>query len=272
MTDEPFELHHLSHSSVDSYARCGHAFRLARIERIPSEPSWALIGGSAVHLCTETLDLADFGIDTGGPASFAEAFEVVLAEQAERGWEESVIRTTGRKSKEWPNARDKDYWLKIGQGHVDRWRRFLGTGWDIAVINGVPAVEVEFLVDLPGPDGPVPFKGFIDRLIENPAHGAGVVDLKTGASVPESEAQLREYVMALGLLGIDAEIRWAAYYMTQAEKGGLTEPVALARRTDAQVQAPILMAWQGIKNNVFMPHIGRHCNTCFVRAHCEYQN
>jgi hypothetical protein len=267
-----FQISHMSHSSVESYARCGHAFKLAKIEKASSEPSWALVGGSAVHLATETLDLLDFGIDNGGPQTFADAFDAALAEQAERGWTESDIRSTGRKSREWPNARNKDYWLQVGQGHINRWRNFLQTGMDIAIIAGKPAVEIEFLVDLVDEvtGEIVPFKGYIDRVLESPIYGLGVVDLKTGAGIPESENQLREYVLALGLVQADEPIQWAAYYMTQEEKGGLTPPVALSSRTDAQVKAPIVTAWRGIKAGIFMPNVGRHCTSCFVRDHCEF--
>jgi hypothetical protein len=267
------DLHHLSHSSVESYARCGEAFRLQKVEKIGGEPSWALIGGSAVHLVTETLDFADFGIDTGGPTTFAEGLEVGLAEQAQRGWAEEHIRTTGRKSKEWPNARDKDYWIKVGQGHVDRWRNYLTKGMDIAVINGRPAIEIEFLVEFDAADGgKVPFLGYIDRILESPQYGAGVVDLKSGASIPESQQQLREYALSLQVLQSDLDIQWAAYYMTDEKHAGMTAPVDLTSKTPAQVTGPILTAWRGIQNDLFMPNIGRHCGSCFVRHFCQFAN
>jgi putative RecB family exonuclease len=267
---ETWTLPHLSHSTVDSYSRCGEAFRLAKVEKVDSEPSWALVAGSAIHMATETLDYRDFGIETGQPDNFVEALEVVLEEQRARGFEESVIRTTGRKSREWPSARNKDYWLQNGQAHITRWRNYLSTGVDVAIINGRPAIEVEFLVMLEAEDGTqVPFKGFIDRIIESSAYGAGIIDLKTGASAPESDTQLREYNLAVALMG-DIEIKWAAYYCTDEKLGGLTLPVPLEARTDAQVKAPVLMAWKGIHAGIFMPNIGRHCSSCFVRKHCTY--
>lgn len=262
---------HLSHSQVESYARCGEAYRLARIERVPSEPSWALVAGSAIHAVTEHLDLLDFGVDDDGPSTFMEGMEVVLAEQRERGWEEHQIRTTGRKSREWPNARDRAYWEYNGQAHVNRWRGFLRSGMDIALVNGYPGVEVKFEVEIPTDDGEsVKFLGFIDRILESPLHGAGIVDLKTGAGLPESDNQLREYCMSVSLLDMDVDVKWAAYYMTDEKHAGLTEPVDLRRRSAEQVQRPIVMAWKGIKNGIYLPNIGRHCTSCFVRSNCVY--
>lgn len=268
LTEMPIQ--HLSHSSVESFIRCGESWRLARIERVPSEPSWALIAGSAIHAVTEHLDLLDFDIDDNGPSTFMEGVEVMLAEQKERGWDEKDIRTTGRKSKDWPNARDRTYWEYHGQGHVNRWRNFLRSGMDIAIVNGQPAVEVEFLVELEGEDGErVPLKGFVDRILDSPMYGLGLVDLKTGASLPESDSQLREYVMALHMLdGI--EISWSAYYATDEKHAGLTEPVDLRKRSPEQIQRPILMAWKAIKNGIYLPNVGRHCSSCFTRSHCQY--
>lgn len=47
---------HLSPSQISSLLTCGEKFRLERVERVPSRPMWASIGGSVVHKLTEEMD------------------------------------------------------------------------------------------------------------------------------------------------------------------------------------------------------------------------
>lgn len=265
MTDV-FVPEHLSHSSVDSYARCSWAYKLQRVDKVKQSASWATVAGSAVHAATENLDLKDFGIDTGGPLTFADALDAALIEQKDRyGVEEKDLKATGRPSKDWPNKRNKDYWLATGQGHVDRWRAFLMSGYDIAIVNNEPAVELEIKI----PIGDTEFLMYIDRILTNPRFGPGIVDLKSGASAPDSNTQLHRYGLARYVLESDQLIRWGAYYMTQ-EQGGLTEPADLDSVPKAKTELPILAALRGIRAEAFVPNIGRHCSSCFVRDACAY--
>jgi putative RecB family exonuclease len=265
------QLTHLSHSSVQSYAKCGYRFKLEKLDGHRSEPSWAMVAGSAIHAATENLDLKDFGVVTGGPLTFAEALEVELAEQKERwGWEEKDVRSTGRKSKEWPAARDRKYWEATGQLHVDRWRNFMMTsGFSVAVIDDAPAVEIEFLVEIaPG----VSLKGFIDRVLDHPQYGLGCVDLKSGDRDPDSNIQLLDYGLALRMTtNEDVVIRWGAYYATK-EGGGLSAPVDLLGTPDDEIKEPIISTWAGVQAGVFVPNLSRDCGWCGVREHCKFYN
>lgn len=47
---------HLSPSQIGSLLTCGEKFRLERVERVPSRPMLASIGGSVVHKLTEEID------------------------------------------------------------------------------------------------------------------------------------------------------------------------------------------------------------------------
>lgn len=48
---------HASYSSFTSYLKCGHAYFLERIVRVPQDPAWWFLGGGAVHTASERYDL-----------------------------------------------------------------------------------------------------------------------------------------------------------------------------------------------------------------------
>lgn len=49
-------LTHLSYSSLTAYLKCGKAYELSRILKLPERPMWSSIGGRAVHEATEVHD------------------------------------------------------------------------------------------------------------------------------------------------------------------------------------------------------------------------
>lgn len=48
----------VSYSAFTSYLKCGKAFELERIHKVPREPKWYFVGGNAVHATTEIYDKA----------------------------------------------------------------------------------------------------------------------------------------------------------------------------------------------------------------------
>ena len=92
---------HLSYSSKSAYVTCGERFRLEKVEAVPSKPSWAMVGGSAMHTLTETLDRQLFGIDAEpGATDFDQVFDAQIASQVERcGYQPSDWNVTGKASK-----------------------------------------------------------------------------------------------------------------------------------------------------------------------------
>lgn len=47
---------YVSFSSLTSWMKCGKQYELRKIAGVEEQPSWALVGGSAVHAATEELD------------------------------------------------------------------------------------------------------------------------------------------------------------------------------------------------------------------------
>lgn len=57
---EGYEPAHLSHSTVSTYRMCGTKAYLEKVRKVEGRPGVAALGGNAVHLATELLDLAEF--------------------------------------------------------------------------------------------------------------------------------------------------------------------------------------------------------------------
>jgi hypothetical protein len=51
---------HYSHSQVSSWLRCGKAYELERIVRVPRAPAVYLVTGNALHSAIERLSLAAY--------------------------------------------------------------------------------------------------------------------------------------------------------------------------------------------------------------------
>lgn len=49
---------HVSWSALETWMSCGKKFQLQRLLNVEQRPSWAAIGGSAVHAATEDYDRA----------------------------------------------------------------------------------------------------------------------------------------------------------------------------------------------------------------------
>ncbi|PVU81358.1 hypothetical protein DDP54_15775 (plasmid) [Cellulomonas sp. WB94] len=186
----------LSYSQRSSFTRCGEAYRLTKMFRVPENPAWNLIGGSAVHKVTELEDLAAHGADVK-VLTFAEALQLGIDEAVEKsGLPESEFRASGRKSNAWPDKENKAWWLHHGPVMVQRWRDFVRTvPWDLAEFPDAegelrPAVEIELDIQVSG----TTIKAFVDRVFRRRADDAlVVVDLKSGAdpSAPISWACTR---------------------------------------------------------------------------------
>jgi len=253
----------LSHSAVSSYATCGEQFRLERVYRLKGPPSWALLGGKAVHSITEILDLNELGAGQPVP-TFEEMLNRLIAEECERAKiKVDAIKPTGRASKEWPNKRDRDWWLHHGPGFVDAWVEWREEyDWELLTMpDGMPAIELDLETEVAGRK----FRGYLDRAYVKPTGEIIVVDLKTGKS-PGSYLQLGTYRLAMKLrYGLDVPL--GAYWL--AETGLLTEDIDLTVFTDEYMTNLYAMAGRGIDAQVFMPNTNAFCSSCAVRPFCR---
>lgn len=224
---------HLSVSQIHAIQENSWHWFLERVARVPQVPSWALVGGKAYHSLTEYLDnhaITDdeWVTDHGQMAELWEQFlAAAVAEEQERKPEFPVEqwKASGRASRQWPDKEDRKFWSEMGTVWAltyVTWRLNNPT-WEIAEINGQPAIETEIGGTFKGAG--LPLVGYIDRVFRNTQTGDYmVVDLKSGVRTPQDTLQLGTYSLMLDLMyGIRP--RWGAFWM--ARTGGTSVPADL---------------------------------------------
>jgi hypothetical protein len=261
-------IHHLSHSTLADWKECGEKVRLRKNVGVKSDPSWSLVGGSLVHTITENQDLLDFGITAEGPDDFTpETWEAAIREEEEKSdTDRETWRAAGRASKEWPDKENDKWWLHHGPRMVRNWRRFItGAAWQVALTpDGSPAVEIDLDTEMGG----VPFKGYIDRVIEDAFGNLYIVDLKTGSRDPMNDEQLGEYHVALDKkYNGNWTPQFGAYFMNR--KGTTTQIVDLTKFADGRLEHDFSKVWTAIQADVFVPKVGPLCGSCGVRRYCR---
>jgi hypothetical protein len=54
---------HVSYSQLTTWLDCGWKYYMSKVERVPEEGSWWLVGGTSVHKATEVIDRAMFQVE-----------------------------------------------------------------------------------------------------------------------------------------------------------------------------------------------------------------
>ena len=250
---------YLSYSSLSSWLECSKRFELERVLNAPQTEAWWFLGGNAVHKASELLDLGELDDPS---IAWARAFNEEL-EKIEPG---SEIKAGGRKSKQWPDKENKDWWEYHGPQFVASWIRWrdekFRDGWQwLETPTGDPAVEVPVQFEFED----VLVKGYIDRVMVDPNGQVIVVDLKTGSREPNSSLQLAIYALGLARnLGVTATL--GGYWM--ARQGDIPTQHSLSHLTDELVGSWFKSVQTGIENEIFVPKVGPLCNSCSVQAYC----
>lgn len=198
---------------------------------------------------------------------FATEWQHHLDEQVERNPSATpdTWRAGGRRSKQYPDKENAGWWLDHGPGMVQRYAEWItameSRGWQIATFGGYPAIELELFVHF----GETPVKMGIDRVLVSPQGELLVTDLKTGARTPESDLQLGFYACGMEIAGLPRPT-YGAYWM--ARKGELTQIVGLDHYTVSGITDELDQFNRAIKDRVFLPKRGSHCNNCGVQYAC----
>lgn len=260
------EITHLSHSALGDIQECGEKFRLKRVEKVPRVPAWALVGGTAVHNCTEARDLNSFGVPNDKSEEFQEEFEKEIAYQEEKsGVPQSEWRASGRVSNRWPKKETRDWWEFYGPKFADSWTNWLeASGWQIYLIPETtdPSIELELNFDLGGTE----VVGKIDRILEHVSTGELLMlDLKAGARKPDKPKQLVTYAHGLRQMGL-ADVKYGAYFWNRRSE--LVGPWVLGEYDDGRLEHEYAAAMAQVRDNRYMPSEGQHCGWCDVKDFC----
>ena len=271
MTITTYEIpEHLSHSQVSSLSKCGAQWFYERGLHLEARPSWASAAGSAFHAATDDWDhhLLDTGeavTDTDHLRSWWEQHfdeEIEKVSRRAPNFPPEEWRASGRASKAWPNKEDRAWWDYHGPSFLATyatWRA--NSAWELAEIDGEPAIEVPLEFDLAGNT----VRGYIDRVFRDSQGNVIVDDTKTGSRAPDSGDQLGVY--GIGLLkqyGVKAD--WGVYWM--ARTGGTTAPEALAPWTEERLGYRFSAARRLQQEGLFFHKPSTMCSACGVRRFC----
>lgn len=254
---------HWSFSQWQTFTQCGWQYKLERVDRIPTCPSVAAVGGSALHSWTEMHDL---GYTTDWDGEFDAAIENQRLRSPDFPPEE--WRVFGRVSKQYPERENIDAWRTIGLEMTERY-----TAWRTATDTRIAddlypdeygstfGVEYQINVDIPGVGQLV---GAIDRLEYDEDGALVAIDIKTGRI--RHTAQLVFYAAAARLMGLN--IQRAGFW--SARTGALSYLQAVPHWDPDRLRC--IMEHQADCRNrgIYPPTPGDHCGICSVRQHCNF--
>lgn len=264
---------HLSYSGLNSYTTCGYRYWVERLVGKKGDPSWALLGGSAIHEMTADYDQAL------KPREFEAYLEDQLKYQVAAGVDEDQISATGRASKEWPDKRNKAWWLANGPVMFNKWVNWSqACPWQALILTnpddadpivretwGSEQIELAIEFEVSGYIGDNYIKAYVDRAYVLPSGEPVVLDIKTGTSKPVDALQLGIYA---ALMEKTIGVRPQYGYFWMAESGGTLEPVNLDRYTEDYLDSQFSAQMRGLKAGVFLPHVTAMCSACGVRKFC----
>lgn len=267
----------MSISQLSSYLRCGEQYRLEKVHHVPSRPSWAAVGGKAVHAGTEDWDHAN--LQGGGAAVtldlvtvWTQRFEDSIKEEEERsGYESADFRASGRASKAWPDKENRQWWEQNGPLMLERYVAWRQTSpWEVwETPAGEPAIELEVTASFGVGEDKTPVKAFIDRVMVHTGDGTlAVVDIKSG-SIPSGTMQLGQYAESLARVLDWTRPQYGFYW--NARTGSTTAPEELDRWSGQFFD----YAHKGVterkkKQDLYLPQVSNLCASCGVRDYCRY--
>jgi putative RecB family exonuclease len=243
-------------------ARCGLAYQLERIDKVPVTPAGWTIQGIAVH---EAADAWEKSARTMGILEAQAAYK--------RSWRAEIAKAEER-------VPDRSKWLvggrkKVQADLVDRYNGGLEQVENYILYNraderlrpyempdGSPAAEVGFEIEFEA----ATVRGYIDLILRDVETGALLVrDIKTGSKAPSVPVQLMVYRLAvLDVLGED--VRWGDFFMTRDTQP--TPPVDLTTLDERWIKDWFRHQVEMEEQGLYLPNPGDNCRTCGVTPHC----
>lgn len=153
-----------------------------------------------------------------------------------------------------------------GAEHVENyvtWALAHETDWQIAMINGEPAVELEFNIKL----GDVDVTGYIDQVVET-SEGVYPRDIKTGSRIPENSFQLAVYAEALRQEhGVPCT--YGSFAMTKNKTDEIEHFRGVKEYTTSVLTTMFTEFDTAERANLYIPRPGDSCRTCPVIDFCR---
>lgn len=288
---------HWSWSQLTSLEECGVKYRGQRLEDVPQQPQWSLIGGKAFHAVTERFDRAAW--QAGGADLLPVAGDDLIKERWRDAFAAEINTTAAETGIEMGETGDNyraaqggkegyTWWLVEGERmlalYIHNRRRLDKVGRDAGQLRKplelntagpifldterVPVIEYAYKRKLDVPTGTLTIEGIIDRAYQCADGSLLVTDLKTGR-LPNQTGQLGEYawtLMDLGARQRGTTIRGNFY---DARKGLFTDPVdLLATHPHEEYVFRYGAADAARRLGIFLPHRSTFCAGCSIRWAC----
>lgn len=280
---------HWSYSQLSTLDDCGVKYAATKMLNMPQIPQWSLVGGKAFHSAVELIEREIHGnalselIELGNiGAIWSTTFSAAIAEQAA---EAPVPPAQWRAASK--GAEGFDWWRVEGErmltAYVELRRKLIDVAMNAGLqprellnVQGLPILEAELTIDVPGPMGNVPFMSVLDQawtvfdrstMTENIL----IVDIKTGKSAPTDTFQLGSQALVLAQhMGLPAHARdllKACYY--DARKGIFSEAFsAIERHPYEELVYRVHTAEHQRRTGVYRPRVSPFCNGCAVKYAC----
>lgn len=248
---------HVSHSSLNSYIRCGKAYELSKLG-VEEPPAWWLLGGSAVHKATEWIDKGEW--DDSPEQAFYTAFDNEIFDAVDREPDQEKWRKAGYGAR----AQGYEHWMELGPRYVKQWAD-----------HGAWFSEIEYDVSTTLPSG-IQIKAYVDRVEVSP-EGVDVIDLKTGSTRPDSDQQLGIYsVLTLHKLNQDTKYTTPDFRVGHQLHGAFNYmfkddefyEMDVSNWTLETVDEIAQEWYRGLESGVFLPNRGKQCGTCGLSRAC----
>ena len=207
-------------------------------------------------------------IDTKALFAATWAAELAGRKSQSPSYEVGDYKVTGRAPAPY-GKKNQAWWEDNVHTLVDNWVkwRLEHRDWEIwETPDGKPAIEWEFNITLPGD---ILVKGLVDRVFVTPVGELVVLDLKTGARMPETAEQLGLYATALEVTyGPQYRASWG--YWWDATKGAHSQPFDLSRFTVGYFAQAYAEAIAGINAGCFPAKPANNCRDwCGVARFCH---
>lgn len=256
---------HRSASQLGSYTRCGMAYKLERLDRVPSPPAAWTVRGSAVHAAIENWE------KEGRP----DWFDAIYEEAWEQAFALHVVRYPDLA--QWvrtPRVKSTDQDLKLRK--AEGWKQFARYAeravdeanlWLPHVIDSQLAIELPFKINFDSGTAPFFLVGYIDQVKYWRSDGAiTVTDIKTGSDDGEDFRQLGLYRYALKRI-YNLDVRFGEYWYTKYDRS--SGWIDLSRYTEDYIIDQYSELDRAIESGIFLADPGkRKCATCGVKPYC----
>ena len=193
--------------------------------------------------------------------------ECIGSEEERHGTNAIDWKAGGRKSKEWPDKENGDWWAVKGPEmlakFVELWKQ---SGWQPWITpEGIPAIELELNI----PYGEVLIKAYVDLIAVTPDGELVIVDWKTGANMPGNAMQLGLYASSFEQ---QFGIKPAAGFYYNARAAEFQPAVGFDLWTPALFTELFRQFEFSVQNKIFLPNLGMMCKSCNVSDYCHANN